>query len=213
MLAAQQDLLCQCICQPSLQATQFSCAVALSVKAVKGLVVLPSSHIDSSASFLIPLLCARQLNSASTDSSEWVSKYQKAEEGRSVAVADKERTERDLKAQLSHAEQGLAQAQTQMSQAEQQASGAQAALTREKQRFEQKLQEARVQQAQAAPQAAASATPGEHASAVCQADACAQLILPVAAEQTQRALRFSAASVGEHQRASSCSAVRSQLLM
>lgn len=101
----------------------------------------------------------RQLNSASTDSGEWISKYQKAEEGRSVAVSDKESLERELRAQLSQAEQQLAQAKAKQDQAEQQAQAAQAALTQERQQFEHRFQEARAQ-AGAAPPAAAAASPG-----------------------------------------------------
>ena len=104
----------------------------------------------------------RQLTSASTDSSEWISKYQKVEEARSLAVSDKERVEKDLRAQLSQAEQRLSQAQSKLLQAEQQAKDAEASLTRDRQHFEQRLQEAQ-SQVQAAPQATASAAPGEHA--------------------------------------------------
>lgn len=105
--------------------------------------------------------CDRQLSSASTDSGEWISKYQKAEEGKSVAVSDKERLERELRAQLSQAEQQLAQAKTKQDQAEQQAQAAQAALTQERQQFEHRLQEAHAQARAAPPAAAAAAPPGE----------------------------------------------------
>lgn len=103
-------------------------------------------------------VCDRQLNSASTDSGEWISKYQKAEEGRSVAVSDKERLERELRAQLTRAEQQLAEAKAKQDQAEQQAQAAQASLTQERQQFEQRLQQAQAE-SRAAPQA--SAAPGE----------------------------------------------------
>lgn len=103
-------------------------------------------------------VCDRQLNSASTDSGEWISKYQKAEEGRSVAVSDKDRVERELRAQLSQAEQQLAQAKGKQDQAEQQAQAAQALLTQERQQFEQRLQQA---QAESRAEPPASAAPGE----------------------------------------------------
>ena len=115
-----------------------------------------SQRLDSKCIFA----CNRQLNSASKDSGEWISKYQKAEEGRSVAVSDRERLERELRAQLSQAEQQLAQAKAKQDQAEQQAQAAQAALTQERQQFEHRLQEAQAQ-ARAAPPAAAAAPPGE----------------------------------------------------
>lgn len=102
----------------------------------------------------------RQLSSASTDSSQWISKYQKAEEDRTAAASEKDRMERDLRAQLSQAEQRCLQAQTKLSQAEQQANDAQAVLTREREEFEQRLQAAQAQ-ARVAPQATASTAPGK----------------------------------------------------
>ncbi len=102
----------------------------------------------------------RQLTSASSDSSDWVSKYHKAEDGRSTAVAQKDSLERDLRAQLAQAEQRATQAETRLSQAEQQASTAEATLARERQSWEQRLQEAQAQ-ATAAPAANNSAMPGE----------------------------------------------------
>lgn len=100
----------------------------------------------------------RQLDSTSTDSNEWISKYRKAEHDRLVAVSDKERTERELRGQLSQVEQQLLQANTKLEQAEQQAKAAQAALTQEKLELQQRLQEA---QARVVPPATTAATPGE----------------------------------------------------
>ncbi|DBA74240.1 TPA: hypothetical protein ACH3X1_011028 [Trebouxia sp. C0004] len=100
----------------------------------------------------------QQLTSASSDSSDWVSKFQKAEDGRSTAVAQKDRLERDLRAQLAHAEQRATQAETRLSQAQQQASTAEATLTRERQSWGQRLQEAQAQ-ATAAPAPSNSVTP------------------------------------------------------
>ncbi|KAL3133524.1 hypothetical protein ABBQ38_007377 [Trebouxia sp. C0009 RCD-2024] len=100
----------------------------------------------------------RQLDSTSTDSNEWISKYRKAEHDRSVAVSDKEKTERELRGQLSQAEQQLSQANTKLEQAEQQAKAAQAALTQEKLDLQQRLQEAQAQ-ARVVPPATTAATP------------------------------------------------------
>lgn len=105
-------------------------------------------------------MCDRQLDSTSTDSNEWISKYRKAEHDRSVAVSDKEKTERELRGQLSQAEQQLSQANTKLEQAEQQAKAAQAALTQEKLDLQQRLQEAQAQ-ARVVPPATTAATPGE----------------------------------------------------
>lgn len=98
----------------------------------------------------------QRLTSASSDSSDWVSKYQKAEDGRSTAVAQKDSLERDLRGQLAQAEQRATQAETRLSQAQQHASTAEATLSRERQSWEQRLQEA---QATAAPAPNNSATP------------------------------------------------------
>lgn len=75
-----------------------------------------------------------------------------------MAVSDKERLERELRAQLSQAEQQLAEAKAKQGQAEQQAQAAQASLTQDRQQFEQRLQQAQAESRAAPP---ASAAPGE----------------------------------------------------
>ena len=75
-----------------------------------------------------------------------------------MAVSDKERLERELRAQLSQAEQQLAEAKAKQGQAEQQAQAVQASLTQERQQFEQRLQQAKAD-SRAAP--TASAAPGK----------------------------------------------------
>ncbi len=113
------------------------------------------------------MLSCRQLSSASAGSSDLVSKYQKAEDGRAAAVSAKDSLERDLRTQLGQAEQRASQAESRLSQAQQQAADAEATLTRERQSWEQRIQEA---QARSAPAPTASTTPGKQTVAYIEAD-------------------------------------------
>ena len=99
------------------------------------------------------------MKSVTSDSNDWVSKYHKAEDGRVRVVEQRDSLERDLKAQLSQAEQRASQAETRLTQAQQQASNVEATLTRERQSWEKQIQAAQAQ-ASAAPAAMASTTPG-----------------------------------------------------
>ena len=128
-------LLCHCHCQDthSIPYRQISCTSSL--------------HTPFCLTQPLHVIHCRQLQSASSDSTEWVTKYQKAEDGRSAAVAEKDR----LQAQLSQAEQRASQAEGRLSSAQQQASDAQASLASLRGQFAPRLREAHAQADSAVP--------------------------------------------------------------